>query len=208
MLVVLAFGSVAWWWKGSEQPISHPPGVLVPHEPIQGEQIENPASIPLGEWTLTPLASYRIDARVLSKKRYRYDATAEISPYDLLLGWGPMSDSAVLQSLQLSQDSRYGRWRWEREPPLPHSEINRNAANNHLIPANKAVLDRIAATRPGSLVRIEGELVEARNRRGGKPWRSSLSRTDEGFGACEIIYVRSIREIPPAHPAIALAGNR
>jgi len=115
-----------------------------------------------------------------------------------------MSDSAVLQSLHLSQGARFGRWRWSHEPPLPPDEINRHAANTHLIPANDAIRDRISALRPGSLVRIEGELVEARHPRGGRPWRSSLTRTDQGFGACEIIFVRSIREIPRT----SLAGAR
>lgn len=201
--MLLTLGAVAWWWIGLDRPIDHPPGVLVPREPVQGELIERPRAYPVGDWTLTPLATYRIDARVLSKKRYRFDATADISPYDLLLGWGPMSDSAVLQSLHLSQGNRFGRWRWSCEPPLPPSEINRHAANTHLIPANDAVLGRISSLRPGSLVRIEGELVEARHPRGGRPWRSSLTRTDQGAGACEIIYVRSIHEIPGTTLAVA-----
>ena len=45
--------------------------------------------------------------------------------------------------------------------------------------------------RAGSVVRIEGLLVEA-NRDDGWRWRSSLSREDSGGGACELLWVERL----------------
>lgn len=173
-------------------PIERPPGVLVAAEPRQGELQENAPALRAGDWVLKPLATYEIQARVLGIARYRFDSVADISPYDLLLGWGPMSDSAVVNHMSFDQRGRFGYWIVGRGGSMDEQEINRYAANTHLIPASQRVRDRIASLKVGSLVRLRGYLVEAINPAGGRPWRSSLTRTDRGTGACEIIYVESI----------------
>lgn len=190
-------GLIAWLWSLTTGPIEHPPGILAPFDPVQVEIPENPGSFPVKEWTLRSLALYRIDARVLSKKRYRFDFPAKLSPYDLMLGWGPMSDSSVVETLSFSQRGRFGFWHWCEDPPLPISEINRHACNIHVIPANDRIRDRIAELRIGTLVRIYGDLVEATHPRARGPWRSSLTRNDEGSGACEILFVESIEPVSP-----------
>ncbi len=176
-------------------PITHAPGVLIPEEPQQFDIAGDSPPIQLGDWTLTPLASYIVKARVLATKRYRSDPTSDIAPRDLLLGWGPMSDSAVVNTIAFRQNNRFGFWTFGSGCPLPESEISRHAANTHLIPANESVRRRIDSLKVGSLVRLRGQLVEARHADGGSPWKSSLSRTDCGDGACEIIYVESVLEL-------------
>ncbi len=89
----------------SQMPVSQPPGVLAPHEPSQG-----PAAILRFEksgFAINTLASYSGEARVLSKEAYWIDGGAKLAPYDLALGWGPMSDSAVLDKLSISQGGRF-----------------------------------------------------------------------------------------------------
>ena len=51
--------------------------------------------------------------------------------------------------------------------------------------------------RQGELVHLEGELVEATGPELGT-WRSSLSRTDTGNGACELMLVKDCSKIGPA----------
>ncbi len=150
-------------------------------------------TIEKGDWSLTLLSNYMVEGRILAKKRYRYDATSDLSPFDLLLGWGPMSDTSVLRQMTFEQTNRFGYWEYGPKVTLSPAEITCHAANNHLIPANQTVQDRIAALKIGDVVMIRGKLVEAR-RKGHemKPWRSSVTRTDEGTGACEIIYVETI----------------
>jgi hypothetical protein len=55
----------------------------------------------VGSDTLTSLASFDIRARVLARERYRFDRAADLSPIDLALGWGRMSESAVLDQLKI-----------------------------------------------------------------------------------------------------------
>lgn len=173
--------------------ISHPPGVLAPGDPVQGQLPQPAAPIRLKEWTLTPLATYSIHARVLSRRRYSSDSTSEISPLDLLVGWGPMSDSSIIGTMSFRQSQRFGYWQPGCKTSLTPEEIICHSANIHLIPANESVRDRLTSLRVGSLVQLRGKLIEAnRSGQSGNPWRSSLTRTDSGNHSCEILYVESI----------------
>ena len=198
-LIVLGIGIAgAVWFNTSRRPLQHPPGVLTAGDP---EQIALSALLPSIEkegWTLRPLAHYFITARVLATEHYSWDATAKIAPYDLALGWGPMSNTAVLERLDVSQSGRYYHWRYWGRPPIPEKEIITHSANTHLIPADDSTARAISSLRVGSLVKISGYLVEATHPQADHAWRSSLTRDDEGEGACEIIYVKSLVELQTA----------
>lgn len=185
-LVVAAFG----WWTSPPMGRSRPPGVLAPQVPVQ-EDLKDASVIERGEFRLTPLAHFRVNARVLGREDYRFDEGAALSPMDLALGWGRMSDSAVLDRLDIDQSVRFYSWRWRNEPPLPPQEIVESSANMHLIPADAGVERQLRRVRRGDLVEIEGYLIEAR-RADGWFWRSSLTRKDSGAGACELVYVTSV----------------
>lgn len=175
------------------QPISHPPGVLARGEPLQGALSEEVAAIVINGWNLKPLASYSVKARVLAVKRYRSDPTSDLSPYDVLIGWGPMSDSVNLEQIRFSQRNRFGYWHHGPETTLSAAEISRCQANTHLIPATAEIQSRMGRIREGSIVSLRGKLVEAQRADGmGTPWRSSLTRHDTGDGACEILLVESL----------------
>jgi hypothetical protein len=178
------------WSAWSARPLARTPGVLVSSPPLQTMLASAPV-IQFDEFVLTPLAQFELDARVLMLARYRWDEEAALAPFDLGLGWGRMSDSAVLARLELSQSARFLLWRWRDAPPIPEDEITRSAANIHVIPANAVVARSIAALRAGQLVHLRGQLVEA-TRADGFRWRSSLSREDGGNGACELMYVESV----------------
>ncbi len=189
------------WWQ--HRPIARTPGVLIAEAP---EQIDLPGNTPafrFQDFSLRPLARYRIAGRVLASSRYRFDAGAALAPYDLGLGWDRMSDSAVIDQLNLRQSGRFLLWHWSELPPLPEAEIEASASNTHLIPANSVIAGKIAALRVGELAELTGSLVEA-NRDDGWHWRSSLTRKDSGGGACELMWVESVRVLPrplPGHPA-------
>jgi hypothetical protein len=110
----------------------------------------------------------------------------------LAVGWGPMSDSAVLEKLRITQDNRWYQWRADAYP-IPLDEIARSSSNMHLIAADKQVERDMRRVRPGAVVRMRGYLVEARGK-DGFIWRSSLSRDDTGNGACELMWVESFTE--------------
>ena len=185
-LLVLACAFLGWRYLAS-RPIVHPPGVLVPDEPVQVDMDKGKMFNHEGVY-ITPLAEFSLKARVLHAKRYWLGREADIVPWDMAMGWGPMSDEAVLSRIDISQSSRFYYWS-TKDAPIPLTSIDRHSANMHLIPANKTLKRRMGKVRRGSLVRLSGYLVEIYSKEG---WRmkSSLTRNDTGAGACEVIYVK------------------
>ncbi|MFY2765464.1 hypothetical protein [Arenimonas sp. MALMAid1274] len=160
--------------------------------PMQSDVPDTMGPFRHGEFTITPLAGFALQARVLAREDYRFDAGAALSPTDLALGWQRMSDPAVYRQLSISQSGRWYHYRWGSEgPPLELGEIIRSSANMHLIPANAGVAQAMSRVRPDQTVQLQGWLVEAR-REDGWHWRSSLTREDSGDGSCELIYVCAI----------------
>lgn len=168
--------------------VDHPPGVLVDAEPMQ-RQVQRPP-FALGDYQLTPLADFEVEARVLSVKKYRTDGGARVSPIDFALGWGPMSDSAVLEHFRIRQGGRFFSI-YPDEQAIDLKTAMLNASNMHLIPANGVMKDRLAGVKPGNIVRLRGQLVSVLGP-DNFTWSSSLTRTDTGNGACELFYVESI----------------
>lgn len=166
-----------------------PNGVLAPGEPVQ-RMVEGAPLLELRGHELTPLASYEITARVLSTRRYWFDREARLAPIDLALGWGPMSNSGVLEDLSISQSARAFHWS-AREMPLEQDQLESHSANVHTIPATAAIEHQLAALHAGDVVTLTGMLVQARAT-DGWTWTSSLSRTDTGDGACELLLVTQL----------------
>ena len=187
-ILAIVLAGAAFWYL--HRPITYPPGVLVISEP---QQIKLPADIPSfaqGQFHLKPLAIFSIDARVLHRKVYRYDKQAALVPVDLALGWGPMSDQSVLDQLKISQSARF-YWYEYRRPPIPKEQIISHSTNVHIIPSTPAIAARCKSLRAGALVHLSGDLVEASGPEI-QSWKSSLSRTDTGNGACELLWVKKM----------------
>ena len=184
---VIGFGA---WQYMQDRPVSTATGQLAPESPKQIE-LKTPQAYTQGIYTLTALAQYEVTARVLGKERYYFDAGAELVPVDLALGWGAMSDTNVLQALDITQNNRFYFYRWRDQPPIPAQDIVSHSANTHLIPSSPSIEKKIKSVRPGQVVHIKGTLVEA-SAPDGRTWRSSLTRDDSGNGACELLRVESI----------------
>jgi hypothetical protein len=65
----------------------------------------------------------------------------------------------------------------------------------HIIPSSPTIASKCKSLRSGALVHLDGDLVEA-TAPNYTAWRSSLSRTDTGNGACELIWLEEISELP------------
>lgn len=170
------------------------PGQKIGTAPEQMETHRSPWVGP-GETQITPLAEYRLEARVLSREDY-YD---DLSPVDLALGWEGMSEQSVIARLNITQSGRWYHYSWENDPPLPLGDIITQSANTHIIPATAAVADRLDKVRKGDRVRLSGALV-AVEKPNGWHWRSSTTRNDVGDGACELFWVEQIEILPPVSP--------
>lgn len=182
----LALAAVALHLLWRDEVVDTGPGVLAADPPTQTAPARADA-FDLGGYRVTPLADFRIRARVLSRRDYRFDREADLSPLDLALGWGRMSDAEVLADIEISQSGRWYRWHADNLP-IPRRELETHSTNAHLIPADARVADTLDRIRRGQVVEFEGRLVRVEGDDGWR-WVSSLSRGDTGQGACELIYV-------------------
>lgn len=160
--------------------------------PLQSDVNNRIGVLELGETKVTPLAGFSLQARVLGREDYRFDAGAEFSPTDLALGWGPMSETGMADKLNVSQSSRWYRYSWGGDgPPIPLEDIISHSANMHMVPANSAVAESLKKISENDVVELNGWLIRIEKNDGWR-WQSSLSRSDSGDGACELVYVCSI----------------
>ncbi len=185
-IYILLAIAVLWFVFLGDDHVSLGPGVLAPNPPKQ-VKIISPKSFSFKDYTITPLAKFHIESKVLSKTNYNWGRESDLSPVDLALGWGKMSDERVLDSIDISQSNRWYRWRTDKFP-IPRREIETHSANMHLIPANKSIKSMINRTRIGDIVEFSGNLIRV-DAKDGWHWLSSLSRTDKGGHSCELIWV-------------------
>jgi hypothetical protein len=152
-------------------------------------------------WRMVPRAEYRIAARVIGSKSY-WDRQSRFAPLDLALGWGRMSDPAVDDWITWRQSGRAYRYSWTGRLPFEDTTIRDHSANVHVIPAGANLSLALKRLRPNDVVLMEGLLVDVEGGRGSETQlvRTSLTRTDSGAGACEILYVQRLvvgqREYP------------
>ena len=82
ILIIAAF-----WQHDQNRVIDHEPGVLVSSTPVQ-RNLKSAPAIPHKGYEIKPQADFIVEARVLSREKYYMDASSELSPLDLALGWG------------------------------------------------------------------------------------------------------------------------
>jgi hypothetical protein len=190
-LKVLLVSYIAWgaWHWNANRPVHAPDGVLAQGEPQQTLIPER--RLQMGRWSLTVRATYQLTARVLARESYHFDVMSDLVPEDLALGWGPMSDNSVLHTIDISQSNRFYYWRASAATQLAREAIISHSANTHVIPQTPAIARALAHLRPGEVVTLSGELVDA-VRDDGRALKTSLVRTDTGAGACEVMLVTDV----------------
>lgn len=177
--------------------VRQPPGVLAPDAPLQENFRTSVPLIHLRDVTLTPRAHLSVTARVLAREHYSNDIDSRAVPDDLGLGWGRMSDSAVLASFEFLLSGRVLRIHMkEKIYPIPFVETYTSLSNMHMIPANDAVRRELEKTRVGQVVHFDGFLVDAYSLNG---WHRKTSMTWDQIGgnSCKQVYVKSFNIVAP-----------
>jgi hypothetical protein len=198
LLSALAAGGL---WQAIDRwqlrPVHPPDGPIAPAEPLQTDLEGTPAVTALGRWRLTPRARYDITARILSREDYHFDPLSDLIPEDLALGWGPMSDNRVLSAFEITQGARFYSW-MPKQPdlPIPRRAVIEHSANTHVIPADSVMRHQLGRLRVGQVVHLVGFLVDG-VRDDGAYIHTSLTRSDSGPGACEVMLVEEA-EVEPA----------
>jgi len=190
LALVLSVVAFLFW---PEATVRYPAGILAPEEPWQENLTETPAWTH-GDYMVTGLAEFTVRAKVLSRERYRMDDESDLSPIDFALGWGPMSDQSIVDEFDISQGFRWFEWQTETMP-IAQSDVVRHSANMHLIPATEEIEDVLFSVKRGEVVELSGYLVQVEGD-GGWLWKSSMTRSDSGGGACEVVWVESVVRNP------------
>ena len=142
------------------------------------------------------LQPFEGDFRILGSKIYHDDAQAKFSPIDYAVSWGMFAEPEIARTISVNQYDRYLNWKMP-QVPVPVEQAMQMVSNMHIVPANPEIARKIKQVKRGDLVRLQGELVEIKDQ--DLVWRSSLTPTDIGDGACEVFRVSSIQWIEKVH---------
>lgn len=139
-----------------------------------------------GIYTLTPVATYEISAKVVSVRTY--NDNMEISPIDICTVWGQMADET---NISYSQSERYCSYHYRSVPSFGEYYMLTHFSNNHIIPASSNVSSAFNSIKVNDKITMRGFLVDVKDEKG-YSWKTSQTRYDSGYGGCEIIYVTQV----------------
>lgn len=167
-------------------------------DPIQTSyESEDPIvkEIKNGQFTITPVAEYKLSGMVVSKETYSDDWGGKISPVDLAIVWGKLAETEYAPYITYSQSNRWYFYQYKPDSPFENSYVISHSSNNHIIPANENILEAVKTIRKGDRIVLEGFLVNIKGTYEGRPVTrtTSMTRKDTGDGSCEIVYVTKIR---------------
>lgn len=182
--------SVGGYYTYMTYPESHGPGVMAPNGP-KLESLSFVKAINYQDRKFQPYAKFKATARILSKKWYFLDERADTSPFDLVIGWGPMSDERNLQFIFIDQSNRTFTCN-TTHPPIRRESIRSHTMNLHLVPDGNLMSSKLWKLRPGNIVDIEGELLQDHD-----PTTQLWNRTSEALRGLDLksptLLVKSIR---------------
>jgi hypothetical protein len=147
------------------------------------------------EFTVTPRATYVLRGVVLHRERYSYGWTASVAPCDVAMAWGELLKDGLFKKLRWSQSNRWYWWEYGPDWTLGNGFVVAHSSNTHIVPATPNVRRAVLSLRKGEAAELSGELVNLDCTESGweAHWHTSLSRTDEGDGSCEILFLRRLR---------------
>lgn len=167
---------------------AQPPKVT--EEPVQAAGDVKPFEHVAGgkRYRIVPRFRWDESARVMSEEPYSAGASGALIPLDWVLGWGPVAAPPYAGRIHYTQTSRF--YMWGTSDNLDRGTIVTHTANTHVIPASARLRRAAACVRKGDDVRLEGWLVDVDGIDNESfHWKTSVSRSDEGPGGCETVYL-------------------
>lgn len=144
------------------------------------------------------VAEYELYGRVIDLAYYGGKTLGDkLSPRDIGVAWGYLASDEAREKVKWSSignrflnneilDFKWYQAKGGRDAFVTHH------SNNHLIPANDEVEKKVKKIREDDYVKVTGYLVRVQGTNGFR-WGTSTSRTDDGNGACEVIYVTDVK---------------
>lgn len=200
MCLILACGIYIFTLFNVKKEYETVPSLAAISQPIQKEYSDKIETTLDGyNLTYTIKAAYSLSGKVVEKYYYiPYDIINKIARFDLGMIWGPLLTEDLTDQITFNNTgTRFLKYTYKNSlvQKLGGKEnIVNNLSNNHAIHSNEHVLKLLRNIKKGDFIRIEGYLVDVYYSKGNAhgTWPTSLSRTDHGDGACEIIYITNI----------------
>ncbi len=187
LCLVIGLSIMAW----SEIPITRGPGILAKEAPKISKLISSD-EINFNGNTYTTHKKVDAKVRVIDKERYFFDSMSEFSSYDVLVGWGQVSDQKNLDYINFKLGNRTFEYKNYRLP-LNSDLINNQTLLWHLIPATEEIKSSLFTLRKGHIIEISGYIVDVTTK-AGLQWKSasSPSKTDAFGNDHNIFWVTSL----------------
>lgn len=187
--VLIGLSVMAW----SEIPITRGPGIMA-DSPPDIMRVLDEKDITFDGNTYSPFKKIRATVRVVEKDRYFFDEMSKFSPYDILVGWGEVSDQKNLDYIRFklkNRDFKYSK----TSLPLPPNVIDSHSELWHLVSSTSDIESTIFSLREGHIITIEGFIVDVTTKEG-LSWNSvsSPSRVTKSGNKHEIIWVTSLKK--------------
>lgn len=180
----------------SDKPLEYPGGAL----PVPIQVKDQSAAVDWDDYRLEPVARFDATVLVLQATEHR-GGSIPFSKLDFGVAWGTAVDDEILKNVRFMHRGRFLYWRTEDSDLYARrgKEITHQVGNFHLI-ASSDVLEDLKDVRRGDVVRLVGRLVNVSGP-DRKRWMTSMTRSDTGAGACEIILVESLHRCTLDNPA-------
>lgn len=168
---------------------------ILTKEPVQGAVSLNPFTQDYKgyEYSINPKYSYDIYGLVVSY--FDYDSFLNIihkddpgNAMDFCVIWGENITNNVYKEMKFRSSEFKCFWKKESNSKFSNLYLS----NNHLIPANMSIKALLKKVNIGDQIHIKGYLADysiSKNKEQVGTRQTSITRSDEGDGACEIIYV-------------------
>jgi len=196
-LFVVALILGAMWIYTSTRPLYQPDGVVAPDAPVVQALVDAPTALERNAHRMTATARFSGKVRLLSVQRYARDRAAQVSPVDVGVGWGRLSDSAVLRSLDLAQGSRELVYQIY-DPSVPDTEMQASVLNLHLVPSTAELEARMKELRAGQVVSLSGFVVEVTGPDGWR-WQGEPAEPVRSVPN-RVLWVVQLEIMPPPEP--------
>lgn len=213
--VGVAVGLILWVAGSANKGVGIPLNTVDPSlaaDPVQTAVDERNFTFSYKDVTyeVQPVADYDLRGLVVSHNNPAgfgdiYHDERSVDTKDLCVIWGANVSHGGFHKVEFSSGAWTCYARWPGGVVFSGSHLS----NNHLITDKQAVRDAIEDVRIGDQIHIRGKLVNYTDPAGWKGWwrKSSLTRTDAGNTACEVVFVDSIDTISRGTPGWYLADQ-
>ncbi|MEM7279912.1 MAG: hypothetical protein AAF385_17550 [Pseudomonadota bacterium] len=203
VIVVSALLTVVCFWNRNSLPANYEPVAGLEFEPQQTPLRLEPISTEFNgvDYKITPRFNYEMTGLVVSfryhdsESRLHRLSNDHLNMLDVCVVWGKTARSPFLSKIDIWNGvftcnlQTRDRQAWDS---ISMEEVS----NNHLISDNLALRDSVSGLRVGDQIRVRGYLADYQAN-GAVPRVSSITRSDQGNGACETIYVTYFERLAP-----------